>query len=57
MARSDSGKTRARKAVGFDAVIGGRLRALRLLKSFAQLPDGKAQALVLDLCETLAAKR
>jgi transcriptional regulator with XRE-family HTH domain len=32
-------------------------RTLRLLKSFAQLSDGKSQALVLELCETLAAKR
>lgn len=32
-------------------------RVLRLLKSFAQLTDGKSQALVLELCETLAAKR
>jgi transcriptional regulator with XRE-family HTH domain len=32
-------------------------RTLRLLKSFARLSDGKSQALVLELCETLAAKR
>ena len=32
-------------------------RALRLLKSFAQLADRKSQALVLELCETLAAKQ
>jgi transcriptional regulator with XRE-family HTH domain len=32
-------------------------RTLRLLKSFVQLSDGKSQALVLELCETLAAKR
>jgi transcriptional regulator with XRE-family HTH domain len=32
-------------------------RTLRLLRSFARLSDGKSQALVLDLCETLAAKR
>ena len=32
-------------------------RTLRLLKSFVQLSDGKSQTLVLELCETLAAKR
>lgn len=32
-------------------------RTLRLVKSFAQLSDGKSQSLVLELCETLAAKR
>jgi transcriptional regulator with XRE-family HTH domain len=32
-------------------------RTLRLLKSFAQLTDRKSQALVLELCETLAAKQ
>lgn len=32
-------------------------RALRLLKSFGQLSDGKSQTLVLELCERLAAKR
>ena len=32
-------------------------RTLRLLKSFARLTDDKSQALVLELCETLVAKR
>ena len=32
-------------------------RTLRLLRAFAQLSDCKSQALVLELCETLAAKR
>jgi transcriptional regulator with XRE-family HTH domain len=32
-------------------------RTLRLLKSFARLTDDKSKALVLELCETLAAKR
>jgi len=53
----ERGKGGARKAASFDVALGERLRAQRLVRLFARRADDKTQALLLDLCETLAAKR